>query len=134
MFGIPYVDFSMNFRLLFLYVLYELNVNSVIVYPSNEQYIAVTDSTAVYTIKGFACSGGGRQITRVDLSFDGGKTWEDCEREYQAPFRHGNKCWVWCHWKLETPVWKFLHTTEIAVRAVGILNKLCPHPFLLIFF
>jgi hypothetical protein len=54
------------------YILYELNINSTISSPGHDERILLSQDK-LYTIKGYAYSGGGRKITRVELSFDGGE-------------------------------------------------------------
>ncbi|URE32101.1 Mo-co oxidoreductase dimerization domain [Musa troglodytarum] len=62
------------------------------------------------TIAGYAVSGGGRGIERVDISVDGGKTWLEAER-YQrrnAPYQSddmNNDKWAWVLFKatVDTP-------------------------------
>ena len=49
----------------------ELNVQSVVLDPAEGDM----PGAGPYTIRGFAIGGGGRQIVRVDVSIDGGKTW-----------------------------------------------------------
>jgi hypothetical protein len=53
------------------YILFELNVNSTISSPGHDERILLAQNKP-YTIKGYAYSGGGRKITRVEVSFDGG--------------------------------------------------------------
>lgn len=36
-------------------------------------------NTKAYTVKGYAYAGGGRRITRVELSWDDGQTWHLAE-------------------------------------------------------
>ncbi|KAI3394875.1 hypothetical protein diail_2110 [Diaporthe ilicicola] len=48
-------------------------------------------------LEGYAVSGGGRYISRVDVSLDGGKTWDQAEL---LPDRHaGHKAWAWKRWR-----------------------------------
>ena len=42
------------------------------------------------TIKGYAYSGGGRGVARVDVSIDGGKNWEVAEIK-EGAWRHGKQ-------------------------------------------
>ncbi|KAK3949733.1 Oxidoreductase, molybdopterin-binding domain-containing protein [Pseudoneurospora amorphoporcata] len=55
------------------------------------------------TMQGYAYSGGGRAIARVDVSLDNGRTWDqaelidDCSNP-AAPC-YGNKTWTWKRWK-----------------------------------
>lgn len=51
----------------------ETPVQSAISEPSSTTVIKADDE--YITVKGYAFSGGGRGIFRVDLSLDGGKTW-----------------------------------------------------------
>ncbi|KAM7191707.1 mitochondrial sulfite oxidase [Naviculisporaceae sp. PSN 640] len=57
-------------------------------------------------IQGYAYSGGGRGIARVDVSLDGGKTWDQAELvdDCSAPPNgesqcYGNKNWSWTRWR-----------------------------------
>lgn len=84
------------------YIYNHLNVNSVIVYPSQGETMYFNES-GKYTVKGFANSGGGRKVTRVEISLDGGKTWDLTEVSYPeerysiAP-KYG-KYWAWMFWE-----------------------------------
>ncbi|KAL2117644.1 hypothetical protein VTJ04DRAFT_7304 [Mycothermus thermophilus] len=55
-------------------------------------------------LQGYAYSGGGRAIARVDVSLDGGKTWDqaelvdDCASPSSGPC-YGNKTWSWKRWR-----------------------------------
>ncbi|KAL2108490.1 hypothetical protein VUR80DRAFT_3767 [Thermomyces stellatus] len=61
------------------------------------------------TIRGYAYSGGGRKIVRVDVSLDDGKTWDQAEliddcapREGETESRcKGRKSWAWQRWRYE---------------------------------
>lgn len=72
-------------------------------------------------VHGYAVSGGGRGIERVDVSFDGGKTWmeairyqKSAEIPYVADDTSGNK-WAWVLFKAVADV---SHPTEIVTKAV----------------
>ncbi|PKS08689.1 hypothetical protein jhhlp_004742 [Lomentospora prolificans] len=63
----------------------------------------------IATLQGYAFSGGGRRIIRVDVSLDNGKTWDqaelidDCEpREGEPSPCKGRKHWVWQRWRYDT--------------------------------
>ncbi|NXD32245.1 SUOX protein, partial [Spelaeornis formosus] len=62
---------------------------------------AIVESGEV-TIKGYAWSGGGRAVIRVDVSVDGGLTWQEAELEgeEQCP----RKAWAWRIWQLKAQV------------------------------
>ena len=52
------------------YIFNELNINSAIWYPAHEEKLTVSKQTAatdLYTLKGYAYSGGGRKVTRVEV-------------------------------------------------------------------
>ena len=56
------------------YAIYDLNVNSVAVYPQHEEILDLASAGLMYTAKGYAYAGGGRRITRVEVSLDKGKS------------------------------------------------------------
>ncbi|KAK3317780.1 Oxidoreductase, molybdopterin-binding domain-containing protein [Cercophora scortea] len=64
----------------------------------------ITEPVAMH---GYAYSGGGRAIARVDVSLDGGKTWDqaelvnDCDGDSDGDKSHcfGNKRWAWTRWR-----------------------------------
>lgn len=59
------------------YIINELNTNAAVTVPAHDQTIDVgDDSTKTYKIQGYAYTGGGRRVHRVELSLDDGQTWE----------------------------------------------------------
>lgn len=59
------------------------------------------DALEPIRVHGYAYSGGGRKIVRVDVSADGGKTWEPaCLRKDNAK---GARRWAWTQWTIEWP-------------------------------
>lgn len=56
------------------YAIYDLSVNSVAVYPQHNEILRITPSQPDYKARGYAYSGGGRQITRVEVSVDNGRS------------------------------------------------------------
>ena len=50
-------------------------------------------------IRGFAWSGGGRGIIRVDVSIDGGKTWNSATLK-EGSEQNLNRAWAWTFWEL----------------------------------
>jgi len=67
----------------------ELSVNCVITTPQQGSML----SDEIVSIKGYAASGGGRKIVRVDVSTDGGETWTI------ATITEGNEPWAWAFWE-----------------------------------
>ncbi|KAK8967485.1 Nitrate reductase [NAD(P)H] [Platanthera guangdongensis] len=61
--------------------------------------------------------GGGKKVTRVEISLDGGETWSDCALNHpEKPNRYG-KYWCWCFWSLHIDPLRLLAADEIIVRA-----------------
>eukprot|EP00298_Acanthocystis_sp_HF-20_P014268 c20703_g1_i2.p1 GENE.c20703_g1_i2~~c20703_g1_i2.p1 ORF type:complete len:402 (+),score=136.45 c20703_g1_i2:88-1293(+) len=78
----------------------EQPVSSVIVSPQNESIIEPSQEIEV---KGYAFSGGGRGIARVDVSSDGGHTWYPATLtagKDQPPYRS----WAWTFWESNIPL------------------------------
>ncbi|XP_065847965.1 nitrate reductase [NAD(P)H]-like [Euphorbia lathyris] len=101
------------------YIINELNINSVITTPSHEEVLPINSWTTQrpYTLKGYAYSGGGKKVTRVEVTLDGGDTWRVCNLDHQEkPSKYG-KYWCWCFWALEVEVLDLLGAKEVAVRA-----------------
>ncbi|CAF4484415.1 unnamed protein product, partial [Rotaria sp. Silwood2] len=92
--------------------LQETNVNSAICYPASnddENKVKILSvqpndediKNKKLTIKGYALSGGGRQIQNVQISLDHGKTWRQAELEQLAqPYM---RAWAWTLWTYHIP-------------------------------
>lgn len=71
-------------------------------------------------ISGYAASGGGRGIERVDVSIDGGKTWMEASRfqksgvPYISEHASSDK-WAWVLFEVTADI---LQSTEIIAKAV----------------
>jgi len=53
-------------------------VNSAIANPDHDETLIVSKhskSDGFYTMRGYAYGGGGRRVTRVEISLDEGETW-----------------------------------------------------------
>uniref|UniRef100_J3MTP8 nitrate reductase (NADH) n=1 Tax=Oryza brachyantha TaxID=4533 RepID=J3MTP8_ORYBR len=101
------------------YIINELNINSVITTPGHDEILPINGITTQrgYTMKGYAYSGGGKKVTRVEVTLDGGETWLVCALDHpEKPTRYG-KHWCWCFWSVEVEVLDLLGAKEIAVRA-----------------
>lgn len=103
------------------YLFNELNINSAVAYPAHNQFLEVEKSQTL-TIKGYAYSGGGRKVTRVEISFDGCQTWELCTSQWpeeqlsEAPKR-SMKYWCWMFYEYTVDWLRVLQTKEFAIRA-----------------
>ncbi|KAG6511813.1 nitrate reductase [NADH]-like [Zingiber officinale] len=101
------------------HIINELNINSVITTPGHDEILPINAHTTQrpYYMKGYAYSGGGRKVTRVEVTLDGGDTWLVCDLDHpEKPNKYG-KYWCWCFWSVELEVLQLLTAKEIAVRA-----------------
>jgi len=64
-----------------------INVNSTIKYPLNRKIL----HSGTYEIDGIAWTGNGH-ITKVEISFDGGQTWDPCQRT-SSSVKNAWVCW-----------------------------------------
>ncbi|CAG9861184.1 unnamed protein product [Phyllotreta striolata] len=93
----------------------ELPVISAICQPSEGSTVKVEQDKI--TVKGYAWSGGGHKIVRVDVTVDGGKSWHVANFEHQdaaLPPQH----WAWTIWTVKIPVDKKSKNVEIWAKAV----------------
>ncbi|MCJ8744448.1 hypothetical protein PDJAM_G00118830 [Pangasius djambal] len=76
------------------------------------------------TVKGYAWSGGGREVVRVDVSLDGGKTWHVArlqnseEGETSAPSPPFGRAWAWKLWEITIPLPDEAQELEVVCKAV----------------
>ena len=78
----------------------EMPVQSAILDPLPE---ATVDGGEDLTVRGFAWSGGGRGIVRVDVSADNGETWKSAELT-QGAEQPLDRAWAWTFWEVELPI------------------------------
>lgn len=78
---------------------------------------AVVDGSRPVTVEGYAWSGGGRGIARVDVSADGGATWQEAELRDESGQRDGRH-WAWVLWKTHVAIPAGATSTELVARAV----------------
>jgi sulfite oxidase len=79
----------------------EMPITSAITYISNPSNPsdAKPEISAPLQVEGYAYSGGGREIIRVDISMDNGRTWDQAELLDDAG--KGSKAWCWKRWRYE---------------------------------
>ncbi|KAF9583963.1 hypothetical protein BGW38_007993 [Lunasporangiospora selenospora] len=99
----------------------EMNVQCVICTPTEKETIL---SSRPVVVKGYAISGGGRSIYRVELSVDGGRTWEPVDKIEQAPQKGSGMYWAWALW--EKTVSTVNTTTELVARAYDSSGNIQP--------
>lgn len=75
---------------------------------------AVLEDEDEVTVAGYAWSGGGRGIIRVEVSIDGGKTWHEAKLQNEDQRLH--RQWAWTLWNVAVPIDKKLQ---------GKLNIIC---------
>ncbi|EPS36319.1 hypothetical protein H072_10187 [Dactylellina haptotyla CBS 200.50] len=126
------------------YAIYDLSTNSAIAYPRHEEVLNLKTTSKKYKARGYAYGGGGRRISRVELSVDRGQTWsladisypEDIYRgsEYDSVYLYGGRLdmsWrdvshCWCFWTIELDT-EALGTSEgILLRAMDDSMNLQP--------
>jgi nitrate reductase (NAD(P)H) len=76
--------------------LQEININSIMFEPVNSQ---VAKSGPLH-LRGYAYSGGGRPVTRVEVSLDGTATWLQCKLQEQR-MTDGGRQYAWTFWELD---------------------------------
>ncbi|PSS31779.1 Nitrate reductase [Actinidia chinensis var. chinensis] len=101
------------------YIINELNINSVITTPCHEEILPINSWTTQmpYTLRGYSYSGGGKKVTRVEVTMDGGEIWHVCELDHPEKASKYGKYWCWCFWSLEVEILDLLGAKEITVRA-----------------
>eukprot|EP01129_Flabellula_baltica_P012618 TRINITY_DN571_c0_g1_i1.p1 TRINITY_DN571_c0_g1~~TRINITY_DN571_c0_g1_i1.p1 ORF type:complete len:890 (-),score=203.17 TRINITY_DN571_c0_g1_i1:2435-5074(-) len=90
----------------------ELPVQSAITFPINGQSFSKDDHVEV---KGYAWSGGGAGIARVDVSFDGGKNWRVAE--LTQPDQKRGQVWAWTFWNIDMDLPDDIEDIEIVCKA-----------------
>ncbi|KAL0978266.1 hypothetical protein UPYG_G00168180 [Umbra pygmaea] len=76
------------------------------------------------TVKGYAWSGGGREVVRVDVSLDGGQSWQVAQLQsgekghVPAPSPQPGRAWAWKLWELTAPLPPGAQELEIVCKAV----------------
>ena len=91
----------------------ELAVNCVITSPQENENV-----TGEVLVQGYALSGGGRKIARVDASSDGGRTWKT------ATLTQGDQNWAWTFWEIRLPLPQGEH--ELIARAFDTASNTQP--------
>ncbi|KAK3398690.1 nitrate reductase [Sordaria brevicollis] len=115
------------------YAIYDLNVNSAVCEPGHGEVVSLRQE--VYKVRGYAYAGGGRRVTRLEVTLDQGKSWrlanidypEDQYREAQdGEELFGGKldvswresCFCWCFWDLEIPLSELKDAKDVCIRAM----------------
>uniref|UniRef100_A0AC35UGF7 Sulfite oxidase n=1 Tax=Rhabditophanes sp. KR3021 TaxID=114890 RepID=A0AC35UGF7_9BILA len=91
----------------------EYPIQSAVCVPAPGTKVSRSDEDV--DVCGYAWSGGGRGVIRVEVSCDGGKTWQSAELE-QDPEQNVEEMWAWTLWKT---------TVKIPEDARGSFEVLC---------
>lgn len=110
----------------------EMPVQSAICDPKDGDVIHLNElpsegeknATKLIPVKGYAYSGGGKQIVRVDVSIDAGKTWHTA-RLHNIPknadgspdYTNRNRVWSWTQWSIDIPIANDKRPVDIVCRA-----------------
>jgi nitrate reductase (NAD(P)H) len=124
------------------YAIYDLSTNSAIAYPAHDEKLSIASAPPDYNVRGYAYGGGGRRVTRVEISIDKGKSWrlanidyaEDRYREagpqqiynstLDMEWRESSFCW--CFWNVDIAVAELAESQDILVRAMDESMNLQP--------
>ncbi|EGN92384.1 hypothetical protein SERLA73DRAFT_79664 [Serpula lacrymans var. lacrymans S7.3] len=120
------------------YIITELNVNSVIAKPDHNETLQIShdpqQNVSSYVLRGYAYAGGGRRVTRVEVSLDEGKSWtlanidypEDLYRDvcHSDPvygtldLTNRDTCFCWCFWSYDVSYDVLRDCDALMVRAM----------------
>ena len=89
--------------------IYEMPIQSAISDISN-------DDKYMY-VKGFAWSGGGRGINRVDVSIDNGKSWKMADL-HEGKEQNVNQAWAWTFWNTKIKIPDNCKDTTVICKAI----------------
>lgn len=108
-------------------------VTSAICSPGRDEDVSVNERGCIKA-KGYAWSGGGNKIVRVDLTADGGKTWHVAELKHETSVEQdqsnpNNRNWAWCLWTAEIPIAEGVKNVEIWAKAVDSNYNVQPESF-----
>lgn len=104
----------------------EMPVISAICEPQNSDVVEVKNGKI--QVKGYAWSGGGRKIIRIDITNDKGKTWHTADLIEDLKAKQG-RYWSWTLWNVELPVDKNVNEVEIWAKAVDSAYNVQPENF-----
>eukprot|EP00522_Entomoneis_paludosa_P011116 CAMPEP_0172439854 /NCGR_PEP_ID=MMETSP1065-20121228/705_1 /TAXON_ID=265537 /ORGANISM="Amphiprora paludosa, Strain CCMP125" /LENGTH=902 /DNA_ID=CAMNT_0013188603 /DNA_START=130 /DNA_END=2838 /DNA_ORIENTATION=- len=109
------------------YIFNELNINSAMSKPDHNETLSIASNLGkTYEMAGYAYTGGGRMISRVEVSTDGGAHWDLAKLDRkERPTEHG-MYWCWTWWAFDLPVADLVGCKEIWCRAFDESNNLQP--------
>jgi nitrate reductase (NAD(P)H) len=109
------------------YIFNELNINSAMSQPDHNETLPIAKNiNKTYDLAGYAYTGGGRQITRVEVSTDGGIHWELAEIDCKEKPNDYGMYWCWIWWTYKLKVADLVGCKEIWCRAWDAANNCQP--------
>lgn len=105
----------------------ELPVISAICSPESGSVIKLNPNNSI-SLKGYAWSGGGRRIVRVDVTADSGKTWHSADIFAQDTAKEPRH-WGWSLWSIDVPLPKGTKEIEVWAKAVDSSYNTQPETF-----
>ncbi|XP_071633165.1 sulfite oxidase, mitochondrial isoform X2 [Temnothorax longispinosus] len=105
----------------------EMPVISAICQPQNSDVVKVNENGKIQ-VKGYAWSGGGHKVIRIDVTNDKGKTWHTADLTEDLQAKQG-RYWSWTLWNVELPVNKNSKEVEIWAKAVDSAYNVQPESF-----
>ncbi|KAL2061775.1 hypothetical protein VTL71DRAFT_7153 [Oculimacula yallundae] len=118
------------------YAIYDLSTNSATAYPAHDERLSLVHAPETYKVRGYAYGGGGRRVTRVEVTLDKGKSWalaniryhEDDYRDQadEDEMLFGGRldmgwretCFTWCFWDIDLKVDDLALAGDIMVRGM----------------
>lgn len=117
------------------YAIYDLNNNSAIACPAHDETLALAAAPPTYKLRGYAYGGGGRRITRAEITLDQGKSWRLATIDYaedayraasddtrlfgsQLDVSWRESCFCWCFWELDVPVADLAAAGDVMLRTM----------------
>ncbi|KAH8847356.1 hypothetical protein MCOR27_010435 [Pyricularia oryzae] len=117
------------------YAIYDLNTNSATCYPAHDEKVPITAGAGVYKFRGYAYAGGGKRVTRMEVTLDKGKSWRLAKMIYpEDDYRlasvddtlYGGKVdlswreasFCWCFWELDIPTTDLVAADDVMIRAM----------------
>ena len=120
------------------YAIYDLSPNSAICRPGHDERVPLGGD---YEVRGYAYSGGGRRVTRVEVSLTKGRNWklaeidyhEDRYRDVETELYGGrldmssrDTSYCWCFWRLKVSTEDLAACEDVIVRAMD--ESMCIQP------
>ncbi|KAF7360347.1 Nitrate reductase [Mycena venus] len=123
------------------YAIYDLSPNSAIALPAHGEELRLAGGPETYCAKGYAYGGGGRRITRVEVSLDQGRGWRLADINYaedeyrkadttlyggKVDFQWREASFCWCFWVLDIPMQDMADAKDLVVRCMD--EGMCVQP------